>query len=104
MDGAELRAWRLRHGITQAALAFYLGASQSLISRIERGERPATTILRPEYWEGQKPGPRIEPSITQMIEELFALSDAEVAQYVAKVDHDADRVRRGPYRRRVVGA
>lgn len=48
MDVAELvRAARLRHGLSQRALAFRAGTTQQAISRIERGlEAPTWSRLR----------------------------------------------------------
>ena len=42
-----VRSWRKREGYTQAAAAERLGVKQSMISRIERGERKLT----PEMFE-----------------------------------------------------
>ena len=45
MTGEELRAWRLRHGLTQAELAWLLGVSQSAVGKWETGDRKIPPFL-----------------------------------------------------------
>ena len=48
MTGADLRAWRERHGMTQVQLAAAIGVPQATVSRWESGTHPIRhgTMLR----------------------------------------------------------
>jgi len=45
MTGEELRAWRLKHDLSQAELAYLLGVRQNTISRWEQGKRAVPLYL-----------------------------------------------------------
>lgn len=46
MTPAELRDWRLAHGLTQAQAATWVGVSRRLWIRWEMGDRPVPKWLR----------------------------------------------------------
>ena len=45
MTGEELRAWRLKHDLSQAELAYLLGVSQKAVSHWEKGDRKIPLYL-----------------------------------------------------------
>jgi len=45
MTGEELRAWRIKHDLSQAELAELLGVGQNTISRWEQGKRSVPLYL-----------------------------------------------------------
>ena len=53
MSGEELRAWRLKHDLSQAELAYLLGVNQNTISRWELGQRkiPNYMVILLNYLE-----------------------------------------------------
>ena len=53
MTGEELRAWRLKHDLSQAELAELLGVNQNTISRWELGQRkiPNYMVILLNYLE-----------------------------------------------------
>ncbi|HFC97509.1 MAG TPA: XRE family transcriptional regulator [Thermosulfurimonas dismutans] len=62
LSGEELRAWRKKHGLTQAELAWLLGVSQSAIGKWETGDRKippflsfTLSCLEREFLEGGHP-------------------------------------------------
>ena len=105
IDGAQVRAFRDRWGVTQPQLAEWLSlrerdgrswkhgegtVSQQMVHQIERGARPAPS--RPRYL-----GEIENPSIAEMLSDMLAFSDEEVHYFLTELLPPAAR---GAYRPR----
>jgi hypothetical protein len=93
IDGAQVRAFRLRWGVTQPQLAKWLSlrdrdgkpwrhgeatVSQQMVDQIERGIRPAPS--RPRYL-----GEIENPSVAEMLGDMLAFSDEEVQYFLTEL-------------------
>ena len=93
MDGKQLRRLREKRGLTQAQVAAYLNAfrfdDEALIphqqvSQWENGDRPVPAKPRPLPGGDYRPRHTDEPSISEQLDELFGLSDAEIHHWIAQ--------------------